>query len=230
MKRHRSGPLRVFLGILVAVTIVLLVAGLFNLIIMPLVVRKGWETEVPRLVGLTRQDAEQELTRAGLRLGNIRIVPSASGPANHVVSQNPKPGRRVKRSRPVDIDVAGDNSRVVVPEVIGLPVPQAVLALEQAGLVVARVESLRTPGVAAGQVIRVVPAPGTGAGRGTEVVIAVSTRIGAFPMPNLVGMDRETAQGIVASQGLVLGSVKTALSSERVGSVLFQYPEEGMPV
>jgi beta-lactam-binding protein with PASTA domain len=51
-----------------------------------------------------------------------------------------------------------------------------------------------------------------------------------FPMPNVVGMGTETARGILASQGLILGQVSTAVSSEPVGSVMFQYPEEGMPV
>lgn len=230
VRKRKGGPLRAFLGILTALALVLVFAALFNLVVMPLVVRKGWETDVPRLVGLSRQEAENELARAGLRLGNVRIVPNATVAAGHVASQNPKPGRKVKRSRLVDIDVASDNSRVVVPEVIGLPVPQAFLALEQAGLAVARVESLRTPGLPAGQVVRVVPAPGAATTRGTQVVVAVSTRAGGFPMPNLVGMDRETAQGIAVSQGLILGPVKTAVSSEPVGSVLFQYPEEGMAV
>jgi len=230
MKKRRAGALRAFLGIIVAVALVLVLAALFNLVVMPLVVRKGWETTVPRLVGLSRHDAERALLRAGLRPGDIRVVPSSTVPPNYVVAQNPKPGRRVKRSRLIDIDVASDASHVIVPEVIGLPVPSAITALEQAGLSVARVESLRTPGMPAGQVVRVVPAPGAAAARGTPVVIAVSTRVGSFPMPNLVGMNQETAQGIVVSQGLVLGAVKSALSSEPVGSVLFQYPEEGMAV
>jgi len=230
LKKRKTNVLRAFLGILVATALVLLLAAALNLLVMPLVVRKGWEVTVPDLVGLSRLDAERELARVGLELGSVRVVSSTVAAAGHIVSQTPRPGRRVKRSRSVDIDVAGDNSRVTVPEVIGLPTAKAMAVLELAGLSVARIESLRSPGIPSGQVVRVVPPPGAAATRETKVVIAVSTRTGVFPMPSLVGMDKETAQGIVVSQGLVVGSVKPAVSSERIGSVLFQFPEEGTAV
>jgi beta-lactam-binding protein with PASTA domain len=49
-------------------------------------------------------------------------------------------------------------------------------------------------------------------------------------MPNLVGLSIETARGIVASQGLLMGELKSAPSDEPAGNVLIQYPEEGMTV
>jgi beta-lactam-binding protein with PASTA domain len=49
-------------------------------------------------------------------------------------------------------------------------------------------------------------------------------------MPNLLGMNLETASGIIASQGLIIGEVKYAPSDEPAGIVLVQYPEEGMPI
>ncbi|UCG43153.1 MAG: PASTA domain-containing protein, partial [candidate division WOR-3 bacterium] len=62
------------------------------------------------------------------------------------------------------------------------------------------------------------------------LTLAVSAPVGKFPMPNVLGMGLETASGIIASQGLVLGGVKQAPSDETAGLVLIQYPEEGMPV
>jgi serine/threonine-protein kinase len=74
------------------------------------------------------------------------------------------------------------------------------------------------------------PPAGVEVNEGERIFVQIAARVGNFPMPNLVGMSLETAQGIIASQGLTLGEVKRAPSDEPSGNVLVQYPEEGMTV
>jgi serine/threonine-protein kinase len=231
VKRSRRGrrnlALATFLFLLVlgALLVVLL-----NWVIMPLAVGHGREVAVPDLVGMDRSTAEQALARVGLVLGEVRYVASATVPTDHVTGQYPAARRKVKRGREVALDVSRGAGRLKVPHTEGLSVARAFDLLSEAGLNVDGVESLRTPGIPVGQVVGTRPGAGTEVRQGDHVLIQVSSRVGAFPMPNLVGTLVETAQGIVAAHGLVLGELRRAPSDEPAGSVLVQYPEDGMSV
>jgi beta-lactam-binding protein with PASTA domain len=49
-------------------------------------------------------------------------------------------------------------------------------------------------------------------------------------MPNLIGMNLSVAQESIKNRSLFLGEVKEQESEEKTGTVLIQYPEEGMKV
>lgn len=227
---RRRNAIHLFLGLLTTVAILAVFACLGNYLLIPLLTRRPAEVVVPAITGMSHKEAEQLLQRAGLTVGTVRQVNNPNAPTGQVVAQYPRAGRRTKRGRLVDIEISTGAARVTVPSVEGLPTASALFALEQNGLTVVRIESLRTPRLPPDQVISIRPAAGCEVAPGTEVVISISTRVGVFQMPNIVGMDSETAQGIIASRGLILGEIRTALSTEPVGRVLVQYPEEGMPV
>ena len=224
--RRRRG----ILTVLVAVLAFALLIVILNWIVMPLVVGRGRETTVPNVVGLDRFAAEESLLKAGLRLGEVRSASNATVPQDRVVTQHPEPGQRVKLGRQVYLDVSRGGSRLKVPHVEGLTLARATALLAESGLPIAGVESLRTPNLPPGQVVATRPPAGIEVSQGERIFIQIAARVGNFPMPNLVGMSLETAQGIVASQGLTLGEVKRAPSDEPAGDVLIQYPEEGMTV
>jgi serine/threonine-protein kinase len=136
----------------------------------------------------------------------------------------------VKPHRRVQLDISRGANRIVVPVVAEMSVELAAALLEESGFVVAEIESLRTPNVPAGQVIAVRPPAGSEVERGSPLILAIAAPVGKFPMPNLLGTHLETATGIVASQGLVMGGVRDAPSDEPAGMVLVQFPEEGMSV
>lgn len=232
MTRKKKGnrPKTVF-WILVGIPgILLALAALLNWVLIPLILRHGRELTVPVLTGLKKDDAVRILQRTGLALGEVRNVSDTTYAADEVVSQYPHAGRRVKRGRAVHLDVSRGPDLVTVPDVTGTSLATALAELTRLGLKVAEVESLRTPNFPPDQVIALKPAAGAEVKKGTAVVVAVSAPMGRFPMPNLVGIGLETAAGILASQGLLLGQVKEAQSEEPSGLVLVQYPEEGMPV
>lgn len=229
MKKSKANPLVFFVNLLVLLAILALIFGIVNLL-MSFLVQKGKEVTVPNLIGLPVEKAESVLVNSRLKVGEVRSVPSAEIPTNLVCGQYPRSGRRVKINRKVDMEISAGVSKVRIPDLTGLPLANAVTALEQTGFIVAGIESIRTPMVPAGRVVTLFPPPGTEVLHGTEVVISVSTKTGTFPMPNLVGLNIETARGIIASHGLILGGVKPAASTEPLGTVLFQYPDEGMTV
>jgi beta-lactam-binding protein with PASTA domain len=230
-KRKSSGCGRILLWLFVIIPALALgLLALANWVIMPMIARHGTEMPVPNTVGMARSQAESTITDAGLQVGTIRTVSDTAYPPEHVVFQYPPAGRKVKPGRLVHLDVSRGANRVSVPDVVGMSFTLARALLEEAGLMVAEVESLRTPNLPVDQVIAVRPASGTDVARGTPLTLAVSAAVGRFPMPNVLGMNLETASGIIASQGLVVGRVKQAPSDEPSGLVLVQYPEEGMPV
>jgi len=230
MKRRRPRRRRTLLGVLVAILVLVLLVVLLNWVVMPLVVGRGRETNVPMVVGLDRFAAEESILAAGLRLGEVRSVSNATVPPDRVVTQHPDPGQRVKLGRQVHIDVSRGGSKLGIPHVEGLTLSRATALLLESGLSVAGVESLRALNLPPGQVVATRPPAGVEVTMGDRVFIQVASRVGNFPMPNLIGMSLETAHGIVTSQGLILGEVKQAPSDEPVGNVLVQYPEEGMTV
>lgn len=228
-KSHRLLWTLFWLFVVIPLTIVAGLA-LLNWVVMPLVTGHGEETPVPDLVGLARVEALERITAAGLKPGETRVVSDDSAPPDHVVAQRPQPGRMVKPGRLVDIDVSRGAGHVLVPDVERVTLDEAIGRLEAAGLLVLEIESLRTPNLPPGQVIAVRPPSGTEVVIGSPVTVAVSAPVGSFPMPNLLGVNYETASGIIASQGLVVGTVKEAPSDEPAGIVMVQYPEEGMSV
>ena len=230
MRHAKPRRRRGILTVLVAVLAFALLIVILNWIVMPLVVGRGRETTVPNVVGLDRFAAEESLLKAGLRLGEVRSASNATVPQDRVVTQHPEPGQRVKLGRQVYLDVSRGGSRLKVPHVEGLTLARATALLSESGLPIAGVESLRTPNLPPGQVVATRPPAGIEVSQGERIFIQIAARVGNFPMPNLVGMSLETAQGIVASQGLTLGEVKHAPSDEPAGNVLIQYPEEGMTV
>ena len=226
-RQHRSHRLRTVLIVVLAFA---LVVAILNWFVMPLVVGRGREAVVPNVVGMDRFAAEESIIKAGLVLGEARSVSNATVPPDRVVAQHPEPGQRVKLGRQVHIDVSSGGSKLKVPHVEGLNLARATALLSESGLSVAGVESLRSPTLPPGQVVSTRPPAGVEVGEGERIIIQIASRVGNFPMPSLIGMNLETAHGIITSQGLVLGEVKQAPSDEPVGNVLVQYPEEGMTV
>jgi len=230
MRRSRPRRRHRVLTLLIAVLALALLIVILNWVVMPLIVGRGRETTVPSVIGLDRFAAEESLLKAGLRLGEVRSVSNATVPQDRVVTQHPEPGQQVKLGRQVHLDVSRGGARLKIPHIEGLTLARATALLSESGLSIAGVESLRTPSLPPGQVVATRPPAGVEVSEGERIFIQIASRVGNFPMPNLIGMSTETAQGIVASQGLTLGEVKHAPSDEPAGNVLVQYPEEGMTV
>lgn len=86
--------------------------------------------EVPNLVGLSRAEADTALDRAGLTLGPITTV-SDETPKGYVLAQHPDAKTEVPEGEFVAVELSSGRTRV--PDVIGLDVGEAMVALRQAG-------------------------------------------------------------------------------------------------
>ena len=86
--------------------------------------------EVPNLVGLSRAEADAALERAGLTLGSVAVV-SDETPKGYILAQNPDAGTEVTESTFIDVKLS--SGRMRVPDVLGLEVGEAMVALRRAG-------------------------------------------------------------------------------------------------
>ena len=86
---------------------------------------------VPRLLGLTQQQALDALAAQGLAAGSITVVPSEMM-RGAVVSQTPEAGQSTQVGSQVAISVSG--GRVVVPELAGQREEEALGRIESVGL------------------------------------------------------------------------------------------------
>jgi serine/threonine-protein kinase len=107
-----------------------------------LVVSSGrGNTTVPKLVGLTEDQAIEALRTAGLELGKKTLVGSTEENKGKVVATNPKEGVEITRGQKVDIAIGKGPDLVPVPTVKGESVEQATEDLRRAGFEVKRESS-----------------------------------------------------------------------------------------
>ncbi|MBC7266398.1 MAG: PASTA domain-containing protein [Coriobacteriia bacterium] len=129
----------------------------------------------------------------------------------------------------VGVSIAARASRVVVPAVVGLPEPDAVNRLQQAGLVAEDAGTLFSDEVPRGRVISQEPAAGSTVDRGTSVRLVVSAGSETFTMPDVIGRSADEATRELQSLGLTVSTqiVESQLAS---GTVLESFPAPGSEV
>lgn len=138
-------------------------------------VSKGGESlEMPDLKGLSRKDAEEKLTKMGLKIGSI-YERNSDEEAGTVIATDPRAGSKINKGQSVDITVSKGKKekKVSVPDVTGLPLEAAKEAITSAGFHVGSV-SKEPSKQAEGTVVSQSPAGGSSIAEGTAVNLVVA--------------------------------------------------------
>ncbi len=130
---------------LLQLVLVVILSGAVFLFSAWLVVRlavSGPSDEVPPLVGLSVEKAEQRLAELQMQaeIEPERLIDDTM-PANYVARQDPAPGTPVKRMRTVRLMLASGPTMVQLPSMVGDSRSRALIALEQQGFEIAYVAS-----------------------------------------------------------------------------------------
>ena len=188
--------------------------------------------EVPRLIGLTRAQAEVELADSGLVPGVITFEESTVVPADEVIAQDPQPGDLVSEGAEVDMVISAGVDALVVPELAGKSENDAIFQLTSAGFKSSQIVIERRPSadVTEGFVIETEPGPGEVVPADGTILVAVSE--GAVPsvVPSVIGMTQEEATTRLEQFGFVvrLGDpVEVLLTDPNAGKVAEQDPPAG---
>ncbi len=134
---------------------------------------------VPNVEGLTQAAAQTAITSAGLTVGTVTTVNSATVDIGAVISQTPSAGDNVAPGSAVDLIVS---LGAAVPNVVGLTQSNAQKALAAAGLTVGTVTTTISATVPIGDVIGQTPGAGTNVPPGSSVALVISSGPPVFLM------------------------------------------------
>jgi serine/threonine-protein kinase len=209
----------------------LVTAGASALVTMRVVLASR-DVTVPSLVGRTLADAGGLAHRDGLALRVEGRRHEAAVPAEHVLGQEPPPGATLKAHRAVRVWVSLGPRRVTVPAVECDSARTARIALEQAGVSLARV--VEVPDAAPEGTVLVQRPPAGEAdlsAGGASLLVSRGPGGASYVMPDLIGRDAAAVLAALQAAGLKVADVRyRTYPGVAPGIVLRQTPSAGYPV
>ncbi|MDI3281406.1 MAG: Stk1 family PASTA domain-containing Ser/Thr kinase, partial [Bacillota bacterium] len=167
------------------------------------------EVRVPNVVGKSLAEAQAILAARQLRGEVAARVYDSTVPVDFIVSQDPPPNRLVKVNRTVRLTVSRGPELVIVPDLTGLTLREAELALNEVGLTLGQQEAFPDAGLPAGRIVRQNPPPLSRLEKGLAVDVTVSTGTeeGTISVPDVTGRPFSEAANSLKGAGLVVGQV-----------------------
>ena len=187
--------------------------------------------EVPEIEGERLSEARKLASEVGLNLvENEERVFSEEIAAEHIVSQQPAAGERIKQSRPLNITVSKGPQLIEIPDFIGSSLREALIELDNLSLRSGDIQYIFRLSEEPGTVINQIPAAGAELEKGSEITLFVSRgeRDISVRMPDLSGLNQAEAFDLLKENGLNIGQVSVE-SSERFadGQVISQSVRAG---
>ncbi len=186
------------------------------------------EMKMPRVTGMGKDEAEEVLRELGVRV--IEIVNEEVEDEDDigiVVSQEPASGKLISPKTRVKLVVGVEQTKVAVPDVVGLEREEAVTRLRDAGFQVSVGEEASSE-VAAGKVIRQSPLANLKVAKGSRVTIVVSTGPAMVEVPGVIDETADNAKDILRDVGLKpVQHTQVVVDPSKVGKVVNQNPAAG---
>lgn len=190
------------------------------------------EVDVPDVVNLTKEEAEQKIKDAKLVFEVESEEYNTEIEENHIISQDPKHMdnfNKVKEGSTIKVVISKGTEKTKVPNVKGKQREEAVQLIEDAKLKVEVVEETSKT-VKEGYVISQETNPDIEVNAGDTVKIHVSTGTEKTTVPGVLGKTQEEAKKILQDSGFVVTVTNSEDSSKENGVVLKQSLDEGKSV
>jgi eukaryotic-like serine/threonine-protein kinase len=182
------------------------------------------KVDVPTVNGLSVAEAVARLKDAGLNANPVEVF--SAKPDGTVIAQDPKPGKSVPEGTTVRINVSQGEKPIAVPDVVGLSYDDAKAALEDEGFTVRRQD--QNSNIQPNTVIDTNPKSGVGLQRGATVTVLVSKGPKDVPVPEVEGLDEESARTKLETAGFTVSvSDQPTDDPANDGFVLGQDPQAG---
>jgi serine/threonine-protein kinase len=184
------------------------------------------QVQIPPLVNQEQTAAEQALTAAGLKVGEVTTrTTTDDNQVGKVLDSNPASGVQVDKGTKVNLVVGAAPDTVSVPNVVGLDEDRARATLTGAGFTgsvnTRQEDSLQ----AEGTVVSVSPEEGKQVTPDTPITLGVST--GTLPLPDVRGQDQAVATQKLQEAGFSNVATAEVDSAEPVGTVVGTDPAPG---
>jgi serine/threonine-protein kinase len=194
---------------------------------------RSTEVAVPDLVGLALDEARERAAPHALALEVVDERNDPSVPSGAILEQMPAAGVVVRQGRKVKLVMSLGDRVLRVPGVVGEGARAVTMELRQDGFLAG--DEARAPSwiVPSGRIAAQVPPPDAPAVPGTRIhrLVSLGPTPAVWVMPELIGLDRASAEGWIEASGFRMGSVRRVPSGRRAaGTVVGQLPLPGYPV
>lgn len=180
--------------------------------------------EVPKVVGMTKEDAIKALNKLGL--GYKAVTQSSDTVAEDcVISQGNVGGSKVEKNSQIvlTISTGKENKEVTVPNIKGKSEQEAKEAIEAANLV-ASVDYQYSDSVEAGNVIKYSPSGSVAEGSTVTIHVSRGKKVTNVSVPNVLGMSESLASQTLDSANLKVTVKYETSSKAEYGTVTSQTP------
>lgn len=200
-----------------------------NYVVMPIIVGRGYEIEVPEVVGLRVDDAIIALKERGFEAAPNERRPDTLYEEGTVIEQKPRAGSKVKKGRQVQLVVSSGAELVRVPYLLNLTVEQALMIAERHRFEIEAVDTVSSDSVQSGRIVSMKPDPEIRVVPGTKLHLYISAGPAdkTIPVPNVIDLPVERARALLEADSLVLGEIRSMPVKGKGGIVILQSPEPG---
>jgi serine/threonine-protein kinase len=186
---------------------------------------------VPRLAGLTVEQARLALLDLGLTIGSITMQNDATVPENTIIATTPAEGEQVLGGATIDLIVSQGSGIVQIPNVQGQTsdAARSLLEGEPFDFIVSVVpEASET--VEAGRVTRTSPNISSQTTKGSAVTLYVSTGQATIAVPPVTGITEAEARSALRGFIIRVEYIEVPSGSANDGLVIAQDPSAGVQI
>jgi serine/threonine-protein kinase len=227
---------RVWLGILIGVLVVGILAGGGYLLVNSLTKDQTAQVTVPKLVDLTYDEARTALENLGLKIQDPPTYRATDAAAPGVVlAQDPAFGATIPADSVVSVTVAKAPQSISVPDLSGMTLSEAQSALQAQHLLIGSQTQAPSATVSIGHIASQHPVPGTQVKKGTFVDVVISSGPQMVSVPDVVSGCLTVAQAEqqITDAGLVpvlSGTAPVNPGCPNTGKIAAQSPAAGTSV
>ncbi|HZP23307.1 MAG TPA: PASTA domain-containing protein [Terriglobales bacterium] len=171
----------------------------------------GRQTQIPKVVGLSKSQASRLLADRGLVLEEGDRYFSSDVAPGKVMSQAPAPGVQVRRGWHVRVAESMGPQRVIIPDLIGNSERAAEINIRRRGLELGSVANASIPGAPGDQIVA--QSPPANAVNVSEpkisILMAAPGERPSFVMPDLVGQKEDAVIDTIVNAGLRVAGIAT---------------------
>lgn len=173
------------------------------------------ELRVPKIIGLTEDEAKDAVEKLGLTY--VVLGEEASDkPAGTIIAVFPSEGTAVKKESEVRVRISTGPGEIEVPDVVKLGKSVAQDHIVTQGLKVGKITEDYSEEIEEGAVISTNPVAKTKVKKGdtVDIVISKGSRIKKTQVPDLIGLTLKEAEQVLAVVNLKLGSTTAVITDD----------------
>ncbi len=184
---------------------------------------------VPDLIGMTLEEASEELASVELTVGPIQERYSDEYEAGQIIDHSPEAGMEVPIGSEVVLTISLGVEELEVPDLIGMTESDAIRLVRDSGFEI-DIQREFNSDVPDGQVFSQSPEAGTMALPEDLITIVVSRGTQLVRVPDVVNQTRDQATSTLQSAGFRVNATEEFHDSVPAGRVISQSPEGGVSI